>query len=324
MFKKVKVGTLDLYTPFNVEGGQFLTVPKDDPGKFLNDLSEQGMDFHMWGSGIVVQLQKDSVPGTVEKNELVPGTYRYKPASNTSPEGLIRVDIVQQKSTDTLDILSEFEDEINWFKANKDIYKKLGQKATRGILLYGPPGFGKTLSVKKAVASLLQDSITIYIDGDDIPSVYFVDALNKTPEMKTIIIEEFANVFTGHREISYILEFLDGSNSVDNAITVLTTNHPERIPSNVLRHGRVDKFIRVDTLSDKDISGLLEFFGVSAPTTEDIKALKGLSVVQIKECILMAARYKESLEATVKKIKQREKLLEKDFKMGKSVGLNNE
>lgn len=323
MFKKISRNNIDMYTPFFSSQGVYRNINKDDPATFLNNVVQDLGNSFTIHSGVGV-IEVDQIDEEVTSNELGPGTYRYKPGSTSSPECLIKVSLSEQKTTDTLDILYEFEEEINWFKSNLALYDKLGQRASRSILLYGPPGYGKTLFVKKVVGSLLKDTITIYINGDDIPSPYFIDALNKLPTIKTVIIEEFANVFTGYRELSQILEFLDGSNSINNCITILTTNHPERIPTNVLRHGRVDKFIRVDSLSDSDICRLLGFFGLQSPTDDDIRAVKKLSVVQIKECLLISMRNKISLKEATEVIKKRDNLLKNDFASPnkKGVGLH--
>ena len=66
---------------------------------------------------------------------------------------------------------------------------------------------------------------------------------------------------------------------------------------------------------------LLEFFSYSSYTDKEILDLKGCSVVQIKEVVLMSRRYKSSLSESIKQIKNRDILISKEFTSTSTIGL---
>ena len=318
MFVKKMIGNLEFYTPFSSNYSEFRTLNRDDPAKDLNELKNQGIRFDSYTNDIVT-LYNDI--NSTRINELISGLYRYCPSTQTNPEGLVKFDNFNQKTIDTLDIFDDFMDEITWFKNNKELYTQLGQKRTRGILLYGPPGYGKTQAINRLIRDNLNDSIVIFFDGENLPSKFFVDALNVIEIDKTTVFEEFSNIFSTFRSTSEVLEFLDGSNTINNCISILTTNNPEKIPQNVLRHGRIDRFIKVDKLSDKDISNLMKFFGLEITDSDDIIQLRGFSVVELKEIVFLVKRHSTTITSVIKLIKDRINLIKNDFAEKKNISL---
>ena len=83
-----------------------------------------------------------------------------------------------------------------------------------------------------------------------------------------------------------MLNFLDGDNSLDNSFFIITTNHPEVIPKNILRPSRVDRFIKIDKLTDKDIERFLKFYLKREATSEEITSMKKQSLANLKDKLL--------------------------------------
>lgn len=140
--------------------------------------------------------------------------------------------------------------------------KKLGLKNKLGICLYGPAGTGKT-SIAYAIASQLQYSIyclslktktgKFFETWKNVKSnsiVLFDDIdchgadLNRERE-KVSQFEDLKSV-----SIDSLLSILDGVNSKDNIICVLTTNKLEAIDPAILRSGRCDLVLEIPALSN--------------------------------------------------------------------------
>ena len=144
---------------------------------------------------------------------------------------------------------------------NPNLISKYKVKDTRGILMFGPPGCGKTM-LMKAVLSQISDVKMITLSGaelseggyeqylskiketfdrarENVPSIIFIDEIDAiTPSRKNA--SEFAS-----QVISQFLQEMDGIKSSKGIVVVAATNFPERIDPALLRGGRFEKLIFV-------------------------------------------------------------------------------
>ena len=141
------------------------------------------------------------------------------------------------------------------------LVKKYDVLNIKGILLFGPPGTGKTMLIR-GVASELEDVKLIVVSGADIaknglenalteirdifnrarentPSIIFMDEMDALlPSRNTS--SEFAVHMT-----SEFLQQLDGIKRSHGIVFVGATNRPDSIDPAIIRPGRIDKFIFV-------------------------------------------------------------------------------
>ncbi|KHN99233.1 ribosome biogenesis ATPase RIX7 [Metarhizium album ARSEF 1941] len=142
------------------------------------------------------------------------------------------------------------------------VYKEFGLTQTAGILLWGPPGCGKTL-VAQAIANEAKASF-ILINGPELLNKYvgeseravrelFQRARSSTPcilffdEMDSIVPPR-ANSSTdsGARVVNALLTELDGAQDRTGVYVIGTTNRPEMIDEAVLRPGRLGVQLFID------------------------------------------------------------------------------
>jgi ribosome biogenesis ATPase len=142
------------------------------------------------------------------------------------------------------------------------VYKEFGLKQTAGILLWGPPGCGKTL-VAQAIANEAKASF-ILINGPELLNKYvgeseravrelFQRARSSTPcilffdEIDSIVPPR-ANSSTdsGARVVNALLTELDGAQDRSGVYVIGTTNRPEMIDEAILRPGRLGAQLFID------------------------------------------------------------------------------
>ena len=168
------------------------------------------------------------------------------------------------------------------------MYRHLGINPPRGILLYGPPGAGKT-HMARAVANEIEARY-YYINGPDIIGTYtgeteanlrriFNEAGHHAPSI--IFIDEFDAVApkrgeTGAhadiRTVTQLLSLMDGLKRVDSVIVIATTNRLDSVDLAFRRPGRFDREIFV---GPPDVAGrreVLEIHTREMPLSDDAQS----------------------------------------------------
>ncbi|KAL2753718.1 hypothetical protein ACRALDRAFT_2054886 [Sodiomyces alcalophilus JCM 7366] len=142
------------------------------------------------------------------------------------------------------------------------LFAKFGKQRPAGVLLFGPPGCGKTL-VAKAVANDAQASF-ILIKGPELLNKYvgeserairelFTRARSCAPcilffdEMDSLVPRrENTTTEAGARVVNALLAELDGAGDRGEVYVIGTSNRPDMIDPAILRPGRLDKLLFVD------------------------------------------------------------------------------
>merc|ERR1719184_777956 len=146
-----------------------------------------------------------------------------------------------------------------------EIYAKFGQKPTRGALLWGPPGCGKTM-LAKAIASECAANF-ISIKGPELLTMWFGeseanvrDVFDKARNASPCIVffDELDAIArarggssgdaggAGDRVMNQLLTEMDGINATKQIFVVGATNRPDIIDPAIKRPGRLDQVIFVD------------------------------------------------------------------------------
>jgi hypothetical protein len=143
------------------------------------------------------------------------------------------------------DLKEEIQNDFARFFGSRGIYEKYGIPWKRGVLLIGPPGNGKTHTVKALINQLKFPCLYVKsfnsrydTEHDNIRAV-FMRARQTAPCI--IVLEDLDSLIDGKNR-SFFLNELDGFATNTGVVVLATTNHPERLDPAILdRPSRFDR-----------------------------------------------------------------------------------
>lgn len=153
--------------------------------------------------------------------------------------------------------------------ATKQWYRDHGLPQRRSYLFYGIPGSGKTSTIRVIASTFGLRCCFLSMTGPDFSNQTLGDALSGIPPKALLVLEDVDALFNENRKanpeeskltFSGLLNALDGIVSAEGAITVMTTNHFERLDSALVRGGRVDRRFHFGKTSVEQIKGLFRSF----------------------------------------------------------------
>ncbi|CDH12114.1 probable Ribosome biogenesis ATPase RIX7 [Zygosaccharomyces bailii ISA1307] len=226
----------------------------------------------------IIQKFIQNFPGPLDDEQLAKLSIRYEDFLKALPtiqptakrEGFATVPDVTWASVGALNkVRVELNMAIVQPIKKPELYEKVGISAPAGVLLWGPPGCGKTLLAKAVANESRANFISIkgpellnkYVGESErairqvftrarasVPCVIFFDELDALVPRRDSTLSESSS-----RVVNTLLTELDGLNDRRGIFVVGATNRPDMIDPAMLRPGRLDKtlFIELPNTEEK-------------------------------------------------------------------------
>ncbi|RLF03199.1 MAG: AAA family ATPase [Thermoprotei archaeon] len=244
-----------------------------------------------------IDLEQDRIPTEVlEKIEVTMEDF-MKAFREITPTALREIEIeVPSVRWDDIGGLEEVKQElreaVEWPLKFPEAFKRLGIRPPKGVLLYGPPGCGKTL-LAKAVATE-SDANFISIKGPEVfskwvgeseraireifrkarqvaPAVVFIDEIDAIAPMRGLGV---GDSMVTERVVSQLLIEMDGIEKLEGVVVIGATNRPDILDPALLRPGRFDRVIYVPPPDEKARYEILKIHTRNMPLDSDVDLME--------------------------------------------------
>ncbi len=180
---------------------------------------------------------------------------------------------------------------------NNGKYSRLGVSIPSGIILYGPPGVGKTLMAKSFIA---EAGCKVFTIRKDRPNGEFVkhikDTFDEAKESSPAIVflddmDKFANEDEEHKNAE---EYIAVQSGIDDCkgkgvFTLATVNDMRCLPDSLMRCGRFDKNIEVDSPRGKDGMEIIKHYLDQKRISENVDIEELALIMEGNSCAVIEA-----------------------------------
>jgi transitional endoplasmic reticulum ATPase len=248
-----------------------------------------------------INLEEERIPPTILERMVVKMddfNNAYREVTPTAMrEVYVEVPTIHWKDVGGLDnVKNELMEAVEWPIKRPESFKRMGIRPPKGILLYGPPGCGKTL-VARAVATESEANF-ISIKGPEIfskwvgesekairevfrkgrtaaPAIIFFDEIDSIVPRRGM---GYADSGATERVISQLLTEMDGIEALENVVIIAATNRPDILDPAVLRPGRFDRLIYIPAPDQKTLEQIFKIYTANMPLDKSVN-IKGLATM---------------------------------------------
>lgn len=275
-----------------------IKVNNDDENFNMENYSMWIFDGKEYTPSLKLKIKK-TLPKGIYKIDYEEGKYYIGQIKNNTDE----IYKLSNKIVNT--ILTEIDD----FWNKKDLYEKHHILHKRGLLLEGPAGNSKTSTINLIIENILNNDGLIFI-------VRSLREFNLLCDFLPIFrqIESNRNVITIIEDIDQlidmgggfdinILDFLDGKNSINHHLVIMTSNNTTRLSEALLRPSRIDVRFILELPDKQTRYEYLEKKGINKDKlNEYAEKTDGMTFAQLKELFISTEILNKDIDTAINKI----------------------
>ena len=287
-----------------------------------------------------INLEEERIPPSVlEKMEVTMEDFinAYKEITPTAMrEVYIEIPTTHWEDIGGLDeVKQDLKEAVEWPLKTPEIFQRLGIRPPKGILLYGPPGCGKTLLAKAVATESAANFITI--KGPEIfskwvgesekairevfrkarmaaPAVIFFDEIDSILPRRGI---GFSDSGVSERVISQLLTEMDGIVTLEDIVVIAATNRPDIVDPAVLRPGRFDRLIYVPEPDERSRVQIFKIYTKDMPLAKNIDSANLATIAKNYSGADIAALCREAAMYALRKDVNTKEVTMADFEEGR-------
>lgn len=249
--------------------------------------------------------------GVAKTHERIPpGMYRCELSERVGPVFLrqqIELDgIVPLPDSASDEVIRE----VQAFRKMKDEFSSHGFLHKRGIMLWGPAGSGKTVTVHQICRLVVQqeEGVAILVDVPRAAAECLQLLRRIEPERPLVAIFEDLDALVQRFGENEYLALLDGEAQIDNIVFVATTNYPEDLDARFVdRPSRFDtvKYIGMPSREAREV-----FLTAKAPALVNgqleayVEVSEGFSIAHLKELVVLTQCFRYPLPEAAARLKK--------------------
>ncbi|WP_099025500.1 AAA family ATPase [Mycolicibacterium palauense] len=229
----------------------------------------------------------DGAPPALTQTDLTGALTVIRPLSRSATEEVAVGAVTLEDVGDMADTKQALTEAVLWPLQHPDTFARLGVEPPRGVLLYGPPGCGKTFVVR-ALASTGRLSVHAVKGAelmdkwvgssekavrelfrrarDSAPSLVFLDEIDALAPRRG---QSFDSGVTD-RVVAALLTELDGVEPLRDVVVLGATNRPDLIDPALLRPGRLERLVFVEPPDAEARRDILRTAAKSVPLSDDV------------------------------------------------------
>ena len=280
----------------------------------ISQKTETDMDYSQWQVGPNGKFR----PAAKTIPHLHPGVYKVE-QDDLGPylqlQTVISDNIVELPETANVKVLQGMKK----FWQSQSRYNQYGLVYKRGVLLWGPPGSGKSVTINLLMKELISlNGIVLLCGHPDLLAHILQRVRGMEPDRPIIVVmEDIDEIIEKHSEHT-ILSMLDGENQIANVVYLATTNYPDKLGARIVnRPSRFDERIFVGMPSAiarqaylkfattiKDADGTVNT-GLDEPTLEKwTKDTDGFSIAHLRELVAASFCLEQPYKVVLKRLKK--------------------
>lgn len=204
-------------------------------------------------------------------------------------------------------------EEIKKFWTKEEHFRRFGFLWKRGVLLWGPPGSGKTSVLQLMSKEIIKrDGLSIYVTNPDLAArgLSLLRHVERTRPL-VIMLEDVDAIIAEYGESS-LLALMDGELQFDNVVFVATTNYPERLDKRFVN--RPSRFDIVKKIGMPSPEARKTYISLKNPRLQGrdnkqelgmwVEQTENFSIAHLKELIISVEVFEVPFEQAVSRLKK--------------------